>query len=69
MRPNLATTDGRSATVPSAGSAIIAYWQKMLPDSTMPSAIRDLLTPNNNAGKLACPTVLFILLVIICLLF
>ncbi|KAG0518797.1 hypothetical protein BDA96_09G207900 [Sorghum bicolor] len=47
MRPNLATTDGRSATVPSAGSAIIAYWQKMLPDSTMPSAIRDLLTPNN----------------------
>jgi len=45
----LATTDGRSATVPSAGSAIIAYWQKMLPDSTMPSAIRDLLTPNNNA--------------------
>ena len=51
---NLPSADG--TIVPNSASTAIAYWQTMLPNSPMPSAILELLTPSaGDDQKDPCP--------------
>ncbi|CAL4979351.1 unnamed protein product [Urochloa decumbens] len=49
VHPLSTTTDG--TRVPNSASSVMAYWQTVLPRSTMPSAIRDLLTSPSEAKE------------------
>ncbi|CAL4982513.1 unnamed protein product [Urochloa decumbens] len=60
VHPCLSTTTDGTRVPTSSASSVIAYWQTVLPRSTMPSAIRDLLTsPSEAKGEKLNPAIFY----------